>query len=201
MVVSTNFYKRTFHCKMENFQQLVLPWLLVLVFIIHDGEEAIFLPRWVQKNPSLFDALEIRFPIIRRPLRLLRDNNQRQFVFSVLVLLCIITLFTCCIFLYPDSIAFQYIFIGISAVFTLHLLVHIIQSLFLRKIVPGTITSILVFLPSQYLWQHLVQTAQLTFIQSSLLVMASVIFFLPVFVFALRLGNWAGRKPLRNPSS
>ena len=148
---------------MDNFPQLILPWLLVLVFIIHDGEEVIFLPRWVQNNSSLFDAMEMRFSVLRKPLRLLRENNQQQFVISVLFLLFVITLFTGLVVFFPDIIFFQYLFIGFTAVFTLHLLVHIIQSVFLRRIVPGTITSILVFPPSLYLWLHQIQAAHLTF--------------------------------------
>jgi hypothetical protein len=186
---------------MDNFPQLILPWLLVLVFIIHDGEEAIFLPRWVQNNSSLFDAMEMRFSFIRKPLRLLRENNQQQFVISVLFLLFVITLFTGLVVFFSDIIFFQYLFIGITAVFTLHLLVHIFQSVFLRRIVPGTITSILVFPPSLYLWLHQIQAAHLTFLQSLLVVLASVLLFLPVFIFALRFGNWTGRKTSKSSTS
>jgi hypothetical protein len=198
-ILALHYYGCSKHFLQEDtprkgqFSTMILPWLLVLVFIIHDGEEVLLLPRWVQRNSSLFEKLEDRYPSIRRFIHLLRENNQRQFTISVLFLLCVIATSTWMLVLQPSTFVFQFVFIGITSVFTLHLLVHIFQSIIIRRIVPGTITSVLVFLPSLFLWKNQVIISNLTPIQSLLIVLASLVTFLPVFVFALRFGNWAGK--------
>lgn len=178
---------------MGGFQQLILPWLLVLIFIVHDGEEVLFLPSWVQRNSSIFDDLERHYPIIRRTLCLLRENNQRQFTFSVLFLLCMITASTGSFVYQPDNPVFQFIFIGFTGVFTLHLLVHVLQSIAIRRIIPGTYTSILVFPLSIYLWQQQVDATQTTPGQSLMAVLMSMAVSPLVLVLALRFGQWAGK--------
>lgn len=194
-IVST----RGIFVKMEIFEQFIAPWLLVLIFVIHDGEEILAFHGWIQKNAPLFDDLERRFPLSAKPIHFIRQNTRKQFAFSVISLLVLIITATALKTLQPRNTGFQYFFVGLTSVYTLHFLIHGLQSLVVRKFVPGTITSILMMPVGLFLWQHQVRAANLTPGQSILALCIGLAVFLPAFFLAHRFGHWAGKTPLKEP--
>jgi hypothetical protein len=100
------------------------------------------------KEAVLFDELESKLPFLKRSLHLLRHHNQKQFNISVLLELAVLSFFSAAAVLFPQITWIRIAFISVLVLFTLHLVFHVVQSLFIHKVVPGTITSILVFLPS-----------------------------------------------------
>ncbi|HEX7557313.1 MAG TPA: HXXEE domain-containing protein, partial [Leptolinea sp.] len=169
--------------------------MLIGLFIIHDGEEILFLPNWFFKNHASFDALAKRLPLIKQALRLLQANNQKQFAGSVLLLLLLLCIITGMAVLYPTVGWVQNIYTGAVVIFTLHLIIHIMQCFIFRKVVPGAATSVLVFVPSLYLWLHQLNVLKMSFGFSLWIALIGIIIFLPFFPLVLLFGHWAGRSP------
>jgi hypothetical protein len=169
------------------------PWLLVVLFVLHDGEEVLFLPHWVERNSTTFDELETRFPILQKILPLLRGSDQKQFSFSVLLLAVTLALICGLAAWFPLTVWIQNIFLASLVIFTAHLLIHIGQCFLLRKIIPGALTSLLVFIPSIFLWQHQMSVMNVSFGTSLVYGFIGAIFFLPLFPLILKFGRWAGR--------
>jgi hypothetical protein len=178
--------------------QLAIPWLLVIVFIIHDGEEVLALPKWVKQNQPLFEDLEVRFPMLQKTIQFARENDQQQFTLSVTFLLVMMITVTTMITFEPGNNRFQSIFIGITEIYTLHYFIHFFQSIFICKIVPGTISAILVFPISLFLWQYQIRVMGMNPGQSTLAFFDGLAVFLAVFILANGIGHLvkrSNRKP------
>jgi hypothetical protein len=169
------------------------PWLLVALFIFHDGEEVLFLPRWVENNASLFDKLEKQLPAMRKLLGLLRGSSQKQFSLSVLLILLILSLISGAAAAFPSTGWVQNIFIGSVVIFTAHLVIHVAQSIFVQKIVPGAITSVIVFVPSGYLWLNYLQVINMSIGYSLLIALLGTVIFMPLFPLVLMFGRRFGQ--------
>ncbi len=192
MIFSIDFYKLKDKLK-AIIPLMIIPWLLVALFVIHDGEEVLYLPKWVEKNNKLFDNLENRLPQMQRLLRLLRNNNQRQFTISVLVILLILCLIAWSAATFPSIVWIQNIFIGGTVIFTVHLIGHVLQSIYIKKIVPGAITSVIVFPASIYLWLHMLDVTKMTLGYSLFMAIIGAVLFCPLFPLILKFGHWAGQ--------
>jgi hypothetical protein len=169
------------------------PWLLVILFIFHDGEEVLFLSKWVEKNSATFDEIERRFPKLKKVLALLRNNSQKQFSISVLLLLLILVIICGSAALFQQAAWIQNVFLSSLVIFTAHLFVHVGQSFLMRKVVPGAITSVLVFVPAMFLWFHQLVVMNLSFTTSLLFGLVGVILFAPLFPLILKFGHLVGK--------
>ena len=114
--------------------------LLPVVFILHDLEEIIMFKPWLSKNK---EELKSRFPKAAKLLLKTHDHlSVSGFAVAVLFILIVLTAIT-----YLSLIFENYSWwFGAFAVFTLHLVVHIVQWIIYAKYVPFIITSLL-FLP------------------------------------------------------
>lgn len=127
-----------------------LSWLFLAVFMIHDLEEIIWIEPWFKKNytkvshtiPGTFQSL----------LKSMASITSSQFAVAVgieFILFIPITFF-----------AAEYhqflIFIGVNSILFLHVFTHVGQSLYIKMVTPGVITSIFIVLPySAYLFYRL----------------------------------------------
>ena len=114
----------------------IIVWLLPIVFMIHDFEEIIFFKSWIVKNK---DYLSEKFPKLSKRL-FIRLENLSVPAFSLavaeeFVLLSIITVLSV---VYESYLLWIGIFMG----FFIHLLVHLIQWIVLRRYIPAIYTSI-----------------------------------------------------------
>jgi hypothetical protein len=167
--------------------------MLVVLFLLHDGEEVLFLPRWVENNAVLFDDLEKRLPAIGKLLGLLRSSNQKQFSYSVLLIMLLLSLISGAAAAFPSTGWVQNIFIASVVIFTVHLVIHVAQIFFVRKIVPGAITSVIVFVPSLYLWLNYLHEINMSFGNSLLIALLVAAIFLPLFPLVLMFGHRVGQ--------
>lgn len=167
------------------------PLLLIVLFILHDGEEVLYLPGWVKQNSAVFDVIQVRYPITRKILPLLLSSNQKQFSMSVLLLLVLISIISTLAVIFPRDVRIQGVFIGAIILYTLHLFVHFAQSLFLRCIIPGTITSLIILIPSALLWLYQLNVMNITFQHSLLLGLIGLAILIPAFPLVMKFGRWA----------
>ena len=112
-------------------------WLLPIVFMIHDFEEIIFFKSWINKNR---DYLAKKFPKIAKRFLPRFDNlSTAAFALAVaegFVLLSFITLGSV---LLDNYLLWLAAFMG----FFVHLLIHLIQWVVLKRYIPAIGTSFL----------------------------------------------------------
>lgn len=114
-----------------------IAWTLPILFIFHDFEEIIFIKPWIRRNKK---HLSVRFPKLSKKLLSHFDTiTTSAFALGVAEEFMIISAIT------AASLAanWYWLWIGMLFVFTLHLIMHCIQALILRKYVPAIITSII----------------------------------------------------------
>lgn len=111
-------------------------WFLPLIFIFHDMEEIIGMSTFLKKNK---DLLEEKYPMI---IKQYKDFSTEGFAFAVYEELIICMILSALVF-FTDIKVFYFVWLGVFIAFIFHLVVHIIQSLILRKYVPAIVTSIL----------------------------------------------------------
>lgn len=105
--------------------------------MLHDFEEIIFLKAWLGKNG---DYLKERFPrISKRLLPRLEKLSTAGFAVAVaeeLILLSMVTF---------GSIYFEsyYLWLSIFMAFSIHLVVHVLQWIAVRRYIPAIVTSLL----------------------------------------------------------
>lgn len=116
-----------------------LLWLFPVLFIIHDMEEVIGFKAFFNINK---DMLERRYPFILKTYRDFSTEGLALAVFEELML---------CVGISTGAVLTQnkYVYLlwfGVYAAFVLHLVMHLISSIIIRKYIPAVATSI-VLLP------------------------------------------------------
>ncbi len=157
-------------------------WMFPLLFIFHDMEEIIGLVPWIHFNETL---LAQKAPTILKIHKGVTTEGFSLAVFEEFILVLTITLLT----YFTQSRVFELVWLGGFVAFALHLLLHIGQSILLRKYIPALITSILCFPVSAYLITdivHLWQVSTSEFFLFSLISSGIVVINL---LFALWLGR------------
>lgn len=115
----------------------LLVWIFPIIFIFHDFEEIIMIRSWLTKNKRY---LSKKFPVLAKKILTHFDAiTTPAFAAGVaeeFIILCIV----CIISLVTNSYE---LWSGFFVAFALHLILHCIQALIIRKYIPALITSIL----------------------------------------------------------
>ncbi|MEH7342328.1 HXXEE domain-containing protein [Bacillus sp. JJ1532] len=167
-----------------------LIWLFPIMFVIHDFEEIIMVEKWMKKNSNV---------IYERLPRKMADRVIKQFSmttaqFAVAVLFIFLFVSSSTImanqFVIQGSLANIYFFTIITLTFFLHSFTHIGQSIFLRSITPGSLTSMIIIIPySLVLYNTLLLNGILTW----KIIFACLPFVLLIIPIAL-VAHWIGKK-------
>ena len=136
-------------------------WLFPIIFMLHEMEEIIGFKIWLDKN----------IDIVKRynKLSMIYQNYSNE-GFSVAVL----EEYLLCILVTGVSIFFKMyiIWVGTFIAFSVHLLVHIIQSIIIKRYVPALVSSIILLPISVFLINEVIYTFRYTF---SSIVISSII--------------------------
>jgi hypothetical protein len=120
--------------------------------MIHEFEEFIFFPGWLQKNKN---RLADRFPKLSKyTLNKMGNISTSAFALAVFEEYVIVILIT------ASAIYFDFygLWTGMFTAFSIHLIIHIIQWLIIRKYVPFIVTSILCLPYCIYVFNILITT-------------------------------------------
>ena len=127
-------------------------WLFPIIFMLHEMEEIIGFGIWLNKN----------IDIVRKynKLYVLYQNFSNE-GFSIAVL----EEYLLCIIITGVSIFFRIyiVWIGAFIAFSLHLLVHIIQSIIIKRYIPALASSMLLLPISVFLLNKAIYTFEYTF--------------------------------------
>ncbi|GLC31665.1 HXXEE domain-containing protein [Clostridium omnivorum] len=133
----------------------IVVWLFPILFIFHDFEEIIFMQWWISKYRQYLCE---RFPTLSKRLLPHFDNiTTSSFAFGVaeeFILISIITVVS-----YVTN--WYILWVGFFIVFTLHLVIHCLQALIVKKYVPAVITSIICLPICIYILKNIVKLFQL----------------------------------------
>ena len=115
----------------------ILISLLPIVFMFHDFEEIIFMKLFFAKNS---EYLQNRFPKLSKQILKMNGISTATFAFGVAEEFVLFSILT-----YTSLLTENYgWWFGLLAGFTLHIIIHIIQFIVVRKYLPVIITSVLV---------------------------------------------------------
>ena len=109
--------------------------LLPILFIFHDMEEIIGFGRFFKKNPELFE----RYPKITAAYMDFHTDAMALAVYEEFVPFFGISLLA---YYFPGKILYA-LWFAMMLSFTAHLVVHIGQSIYIRKYIPSLLTSII----------------------------------------------------------
>ena len=171
-----------------NVQTLI--WLFPIIFVLHDLEEIIMVEKWMNKNSAvIYDKLprKIADKVIKQ-----FSMSTAQFSVAVFVIFIFVSSSTYMASQYVNHgpLGNMYLFTVIIMIFFLHVFTHVGQSIFLRSITPGVITSIVIVLPYciilfDSLFDHQVITWNTVYVS-----IPYIFLVFPVIFFA----HWLGKK-------
>lgn len=173
-----------------NFYRIV--WLLPIIFMIHDFEEIIFFKGWLIKNKAYLSG---RFPRLSKRLFSRFENLSVQ-AFSLavaeeFVLLSIITIF---------SVVFDnyLLWLGVFMGFFIHLIVHIVQWIVIRRCIPAIYTTFIALIYCMLSFQFILRNN--LFETQEVIVWTFVGFGIVVLnlLFAHKLAEWFDKRQKKN---
>ena len=109
--------------------------LLPIIFIFHDMEEIVGFERFFSKNPDLFD----RHPKIMKAYKGFKTDGFALAVYEEFIPFFGISLLA---YFFPGNILYS-LWYSLMLSLTGHFVIHIGQSLYIRKYIPSLITSII----------------------------------------------------------
>ncbi len=168
-----------------------LIWLFLAAFMLHDFEEIIRIEPWYRKHRSaIFSKIP---PKLHKEIEPLSRMTSSQFAVAVCLEFIVFIPVT---FLAAEK-GIYWLFLAFNAILLLHVFMHIAQALFLKMLVPGVVTAVLITLPySVYLFYRLLIENLITF-QSILVSLPFGLILGPIIL----LGHKAGVKLVPAPAS
>lgn len=119
---------------MNEFTLLIC--ILPILFIFHDFEEIIFSRVWLDHHK---EEICLKFPFMKRALNMFGNLNTPAFSLAVLEEFIIISVFTIIALAFNETDLWYICFLT----FSIHLLMHIIQSIAIRGYIPAVVTSVI----------------------------------------------------------
>lgn len=110
-------------------------WLFPILFILHDMEEIIGFGIWLKKNRAMLDE---KYPKISKTYQ---DYSTEGMALAVLEEFIVCTLF-CVLGVVTQAWYIWMLWMGTFIAYTLHLVIHIGQSIVIKQYIPALITSI-----------------------------------------------------------
>lgn len=160
-----------------------LIWLFIVIFVLHDLEEIIWVESWIKKNrKQVVNMVPTR---IKNQLHKMLNITSGQFAVAVLLEFIL--------FIPITFIAVEqgklFMFISINSLFLLHVLTHVGQSLYLRMYTPGVVSAVVLVLPyTFYLFTRLIREELITY--GSILLSIPVGFLLiPIVLLGHKIGK------------
>jgi len=142
---------------MENL--IIIVWLLLVVFMIHDFEEIIFFKSWIRKNKDLDEKLP---KVLRRFLPDFNNLSTSAFTLAVAEEFILLSLIILVSVLLNNYVLWLAAFMG----FFFHLFIHIGQGIVLKRYVFGLWTSFpaliyCVYVLNEIITNNIFQTSQI----------------------------------------
>ncbi len=158
-------------------------WLLPVMFMFHDFEEIIMMNAWGRRYAALLDE---RMPAgLRKLSRSTLNLSTAGFAFAVMLIFLSLSAATyACV----DG-GFLTVWTGMLVVYFVHLVIHLLQGLYLKKYVPAVITSILTGLYCLYALWYAGTVMAVDWLQVGRAILIGILPAAGLFVLYIRLAN------------
>jgi len=134
-----------------------LLWMFPILFIIHDFEEIIFFKSFFKKNKTY---LLIKFP---QGSNFYHSISTESFAIGVLIQFIMVSMLT-----FVSILTGQYIFwLGTFIAFAVHLVIHLVQAIFIKRYTPALLTSITTLPISIYMITYFFNTLHINLLSLS----------------------------------
>lgn len=167
-----------------------LMWLFPIMFVLHDFEEIIMVEKWMQRNSTvIYNKLPEKIAD-----RVIKQFSMSTAQFAVAVL--VIFLFVSSATIMANQYVIQgilgniYIFAIITLAFFLHAFTHIGQSIILRSVTPGAVTSLIVIIPYNLVLFRSLLVNEVITLKIIFLCLPFCLLIIPVSLLA----HWIGKK-------
>jgi hypothetical protein len=176
------------------------------VFVIHDGEEILTMPRWIAGHRSLLERIAHESPAARRVVANL-PTTTAQVAIAVAVeqpqthdggrgLLAVFLLATGFVAGDPRPGFALYVYAALLGVYTAHSLTHLGQTVLLRAYTPGVVTAVLLVpLIGVIIYKRLFAAGLLSRRSALLSAAAGVLGMVPLLLTAHFVGRMLGAAP------
>ena len=151
--------------------------LLPILFIFHDMEEIIGFGWFFRNNPMIFD----RFPKITKAYKDYTTAGMALAVYEEFIPFFGISLLA---FYFENDVLYS-VWFGLFLSLTVHFLIHIGQSIYIKKYIPSLITSIICLPISLVILIHSLQYIDIS-LSTVLLIGGSIMF----MIVNLRFAHW-----------
>ena len=121
-------------------------WLLFGSWVVHDTEELLVGPGWLDRNDARLSALGARSPTADRFLAVI-EGDRIALAVAIGIIGVFVLVATVLGYFDPRGLG-MFAYVTILGGFTLHIGVHLAQARALRGYVPGLGTGVLVVLPA-----------------------------------------------------
>jgi len=116
-------------------------WSFLIVFMLHNFEEILTIEKWFKNT---FPTIRNQIPtLVKKELEKEEKITSGQFSIAV----CVLFIISSVLILLTVIQGYYFLFIGLNIFFALNIFTHPIQSIFLKKYVPGLWTTILLIIP------------------------------------------------------
>ena len=146
--------------------------LFVFAFVIHNIEEAVWLPRWSKHAKKFHKSVDFN-----------------EFIFAVLIITILGVLLTFLNSIYDNKIM-NSLYLGYVGMMVLNAIFpHLVATIALRRYAPGLITAIALNVPigSYILYESMKELEFINIINSTIFISAIIVFSLPVL---FRISKW-----------
>lgn len=167
-------------------------WLLPAVFVIHDGEELLTMPRWVATHRPELDRLAGLGGAAAEMVRSLPTTTTQTAVAVGLILLLFVVV-TACASASRRRGFWLYSYACLLGVFSLHVFTHVAQALLFGGYVPGLVGAVVVIVPGAlYIYKRLFEADLLTPKSAAVTALFGLALFIPGVLLAHQVGRALG---------
>ena len=164
-------------------------WFFPLAFLIHDGEEIMTMPAWIEQNGAALAHVAALGPIGNRIVENLATTTAGVTV-AVAFELGLILIATILVARNLQQGFGLYFYAAMLGAFTFHFVTHVAQAVIFGGYIPGVVSAALVIPPvSFYLYRRLFAANLLTWRSAVVSTIVGAIFLLPTILLAHYLGR------------
>lgn len=169
-------------------------WLLPLIFVIHDGEELLTMPRWIASHQRELSQLAGLNEIAAAMVRSL-PVTATQFAVAIGFFLLLFVMVTAGASLSRGRGFWLYAYATLLGVLFLHVFSHIVQAILIGAYVPGLIGAVAVIIPGAlYIYKRLFAAHLLTPKLALATALLGLALFIPGAMLAHQLGRMLGSR-------
>jgi hypothetical protein len=168
-------------------------WLLPVIFIIHDGEELLTMPGWIESHQPELDKLARLNEAAAQMIRSM-PTTTTELAVAIGVFLLLFVVVTAGAAISRGRGFWLYAYAVLLGVLFLHVFTHLAQAVFIGGYVPGLVGAVMIILPAAlYIYKKLFDAKLLTLKTAVITALIGLALFVPGAALAQQIGRVFGK--------